>query len=539
MSARRGTLGFRILGFALPLFLVLASAIALAFEALEATRAHRRAATATLVDYADFAAFIVSNVARQEIDRRLLYAFGSLRRYDPSNGPLPPPSVVGQDPSEASRCVASRGEPSFFRLDLATGEFVAQGRTLPEAVSAHIADTLAIVARDSMVETASFGHVLGLDTGADVIAWSTLRDSTGTAFAVYAKTSCLDVSGESIFALAMRAAPALPPSLTGRQPNDSLFSLRVTDRHDRVVFASPVATDSRITGHAGPLATLGGLVVATSIRPEIADRLVIGGVPYSRVPLALLLLLLILVFAALGLVQLRRQQELIRLREQFISNVSHELRTPLQQILVFSELLRMEKIESDEERRHSIAVVERETRRLIQLVDNVLRFSRASRDRDPLLIDDVALGDVVRDTVQAFEPLARSSGARILLDAEPDIQVRADADALRRILLNLLDNAVKYGPAKQTITVTLAREGERVVLRVDDQGPGVPPADRERIFGAFRRLEREERAAIAGSGVGLAIVRDLAVRMNGTVSATDAPDGGARFIVTLPTAVQA
>jgi signal transduction histidine kinase len=240
------------------------------------------------------------------------------------------------------------------------------------------------------------------------------------------------------------------------------------------------------------------------------------------------------VSGGLAILQVRRQQELMRARERFISSVSHELRTPLQQILVFAELLRMEKLESDDERRHSLTVIERETRRLIQLVENVLAFARTSRDGVDLSREPVPLGPLVRDTVAAFEPLASASNATIRIVSIGDAVADGDADAIRRALLNLLDNAVKYGPRGQSITVTISENAGSAIVAVEDEGKGIPPGDRERIWTAFSRLEREEKAAIAGSGIGLSIVRDLVERMGGSVRVEAADGGGARFVLSLP-----
>ena len=528
------------IGLLLPLLLVLALAVVLAFEALKATRSHRRSAERTLGDYANFAAFIVSNVAQQEIDRRLLYAFAPVRRWEAASGaPLPEPSVLGQDPSEASRCAsAGLDPPTYLRLDLATDSLAVAGRDLSGTTRSWLADTLRIVARQDDA-TAVFHHIFGNAPGAGLVAWTAVRDSTGHTLALYAKTSCLLVDGRPLFDLAMHATPALPPSLTGSAPNDSLFSWRLVDPGGQVIQASVGQYASRFVGSAGPLPLLGDATLHTAIRPDLADRLVIGGIPYSRVPLALLLLVLVVLFAGLTILQVRRLHLLMRLRERFVSNVSHELRTPLQQILVFSELLRMERIESATERRQSLEIVERETRRLIELVDNVLRFSRAARGEDALRIEAVALGPLVRETVHAFEPLARARDASVRHETGSDVIALADPNALRRVLLNLLDNAVKYGPAGQTVTVSISSSDGRAVLRVDDEGPGIPLSERERIFQPFHRLEREERAAIAGSGVGLSIVRDLVTRMKGSVSAEVAPGGGARLTVTLPGTVDA
>jgi signal transduction histidine kinase len=113
--------------------------------------------------------------------------------------------------------------------------------------------------------------------------------------------------------------------------------------------------------------------------------------------------------------------------------------------------------------------------------------------------------------------------------------VRADPGALRQILLNLLDNAVKYGPREQTVRVRTERNNGRTRIVVDDQGPGIPVEDRERVWEGYFRLQRESRLAVAGSGIGLAVVRSLASEMGGQTWVEDADTGGARFIVEFET----
>lgn len=533
MNTARGDHRLRLFRFAAPLLLVLALAAGLAFQALAAERSRRTAVQRTLGDYADFAAFILASAARQELERRLLYGFGPIRGHVPAPGvPLPPPSALARDRVEANRCVASGvSSPSYIRLELPSKAMTVEGAPLPAATAAWLADTLAAAAQALDRRESLLGQMVADDHDAGVIAYSVMRDTAGTAIAAYAKTSCLFVDKQSVFGLAQ--TPVLPPTLTGGLPNDSLVSLRVTDPHGHILYASPRQYTSRVTGEEVSSPQWGQLRLTVTVRPDVADRLVIGGVGYSRMPLALLLLLLIVLFAGLAFAQLRKQQEVMRLRESFISSVSHELRTPLQQILLFSELLRMDKLEVGE-RRHSIEVVERETRRLINLVENVLRFSRASRGKDPLTIEPVALDPLVRDAMRAFELLAKANDVSIALEVERPVDAMVDANAVRRVLLNLLDNAVKYGPPGQTVTVRITANERSAVLTVDDQGPGVPPADRTRVWEPFRRLDREERAVIAGSGMGLAIVHELVERMNGTVRIEDAAGTGARFIVELP-----
>jgi signal transduction histidine kinase len=533
MSAAREP-RLRTIGLIAPLLLVLAFAIALALQAVTETRLRREAAQRTLTDYADFAAYILANVARQELERRLLYAFGPLRRYDAASGePLPPPGALAQDRAEARRCAEDGiDEPTYFRLDLARDTLDVAGAPLDPAMQRWLADTLAAEARAFTAE--QFVRQLFTDGRvSEIVAHTMLRDSAGAPLAVYGKTHCLSISGRSVFALALNATPALPPALTGGVPNDSLLSIRVTEPNGHVLYESPVQYPARIVGYLAPSPQWGGLQIAVHIRPEMADRLV-SGVPYGGPPRALFLLLMIVMFGTIAVIQVRRQLELVRMRERFVSSVSHELRTPLQQILVFSQLLRMEGLHDDAERHHSVSVIEREAQRLIQLVENVLRFARAARGDDPLVIEELPLAPFLHDTVTTFQPLAAGRGTAIVLHAEAPATVRADANALRPVLLNLLENAVKYGPPGQTVTVTVSTRAGRARITVDDQGPGITPAQRERIWRPYERLERSGDQPVTGSGMGLAIVLDLVQRMDGTVHVEDAPGAGARFVIELP-----
>jgi signal transduction histidine kinase len=117
---------------------------------------------------------------------------------------------------------------------------------------------------------------------------------------------------------------------------------------------------------------------------------------------------------------------------------------------------------------------------------------------------------------------------------DPDIVCVVDPGALRQILLNLLDNAVKYGPLGQTVTITLRRVGERARIIVDDQGPGIPAEHRSRIWEPYQRLDSAVAAAVAGSGIGLAVVKQLVALHGGGAWTEAAPGRGARFIVELP-----
>jgi signal transduction histidine kinase len=146
----------------------------------------------------------------------------------------------------------------------------------------------------------------------------------------------------------------------------------------------------------------------------------------------------------------------------------------------------------------------------------------------------VDLGALARDTIDGFAPIAAARRIAIVAELAEGQRVKADPGAVRQVLLNLLDNAVKYGPAGEPVTVSVSWDGDRARIRVDDRGPGIPADSRQRIWERFARLDRDIESAVAGSGIGLAIVAELVTSMGGLYHVQEAPGGGARFVVEIP-----
>jgi len=262
-----------------------------------------------------------------------------------------------------------------------------------------------------------------------------------------------------------------------------------------------------------------------------ADRLIIGGLPRNRVPLLIGLLVVTAGLSILALVQLRRERELVRLRADFVSGVSHELRTPLAQIRMFGETLLLNRVRSSEERHRSLEIIVQESQRLTQLIENVLQFARVDRGTAAVTPSLERLDPLLHDIVDAFEPLARSKRTTIARRIDDDIVVPVDTGALRQIVLNLLDNALKYGPAGQTIAVECRRDGDVATIAIEDQGPGVSDVDAMKIWDSFYRAAHEGSAA-GGTGIGLAIVKRL-TEMHGGRVRVERGARGARFVVEL------
>ena len=150
------------------------------------------------------------------------------------------------------------------------------------------------------------------------------------------------------------------------------------------------------------------------------------------------------------------------------------------------------------------------------------------------------LAPLVREVLEAFAPLATARQVQVRVSLDDDVVADVDRGAIRQVLINLLDNAVKYGPAGQTIAVGLARRNDErsALIWVEDQGPGIPEAERGKIWEAFHRLDRDANSAVAGSGIGLALVRNLIVAHGGSARAEAGLDGGSRFTVELPCAAR-
>ncbi len=222
------------------------------------------------------------------------------------------------------------------------------------------------------------------------------------------------------------------------------------------------------------------------------------------------------------------------MRTEFVSGVSHELRTPLAQIRWFAELLHMGKLRTEEERTRSAGIIDQEARRLTYLVENVLNFSRSEKGSNRISTSTADLDHEILEALELFAPLARARKMTIATALDASAVIALDRDAFRQVLLNLLDNAVKYGPVGQTITVGSQLAGEYARVWVEDQGPGIPNEDRHRVWEPYVRLNRAAESATGGSGIGLSVVRELVTMHGGRTRAESAPGGGARVVIELP-----
>ena len=518
---------------------MLALASTLAYQAQDAVRSHRATAEHALRDYAEFAALGFGVRVKEGLYSALEYRMSEItgRRW-PAPGTARSPfgtSHTLADDGARKTCSSDDLGMAYFRLQLKEETLATKGGCATPALRAWLADTVGLHAHTSYDKKWEWAVVVGTVEGEPrIVGYALERGAKGWPTAAYGFVEPFDTFATASLGKNVMHWPLLPTSLTGGAPNEAFLSARVTDRDGFLVFRTPAQYAERFTGTMDLPEAFGGLLVQVALNPEAAAGLVIGGLPRSRLPLLLGLVALTAALVAVALLQLRREAELNRLRGDFISNVSHELRTPLAQIRMFAETLLLGRVRSPDEHHRSLQIIDQEARRLTHLVENVLQFSRSEHRTARLTLESTELGEQVRETIEGFEPLAQTRRIDLRAEIGDGCTVRADRGALRQILLNLLDNAVKYGPVSQTVTIRLERRGDRVRLSVEDQGPGVPPVHRNRVFEPFYRLEHGTESAVAGSGIGLAVVRELVEMHGGQTWVESAAGGGARFVVELP-----
>ncbi len=561
----------RLIGTVVLLILALVVSAVLAYQAWDAARSQRTIAERTLGDYAAFADWQLTQQAKNALLTNVimsLYTPATLvDATDLERSVISPEQLKTLVHRMVSWCKCLDGVQFYFRYDWRDGTLRTTETDLSDAELAWARDTIVAYAkslpatreprtlafgptdgrtgplytRGVILSNESYALLVGERGGRpQLLVFVVARDAaTGLPVVLYGYHTEPRPFLDPVFSSIRKEKALLPPSLVHDLSPDSILSIQVTTIGGKEVYRSPGWFSNRYSVADTVENNFGNLVLRVGLREEIAERLIVGGLPADRVPMLVALFLIAAGLLTVALFNLRRQQELTRLRTEFVSGVSHELRTPLAQIRWFAELLHMGKLRSEEERRRSAAIIDQEARRLTYLVENVLDFSRGEKGTNRIALAPLDLSHEIEDVLELFAPLARARDMKLRGQLEHGLVVSADRDALRQILLNLLDNAVKYGPPGQTITVGGESAGDRVRIYVEDQGPGIPHEDRQRVWEPYVRLGRAAESATGGSGIGLSVVRELVSLHHGRARVEGAPGGGARMVIELPHAAHA
>lgn len=244
------------------------------------------------------------------------------------------------------------------------------------------------------------------------------------------------------------------------------------------------------------------------------------------------------VFVMSDITRLRRLETV---RKDFVANVSHELKTPITSIKGFVETLLNSPSANEEERKRFLQIIEKHANRLSSIIDDLLTLARleeqeGERTQKPLKREDVNINEIVSSAIEFCGPRAHSK--EILVDYSPKRSVTATVNRslIEQAVINILDNAIKYTEPNTTVSLMAEEKPTSVRIMVSDQGPGVSPEHKDRIFERFYRVDKARSRVEGGTGLGLAIVKHIAVVHGGQVGVETTPGKGATFWLEIPKA---
>lgn len=284
-------------------------------------------------------------------------------------------------------------------------------------------------------------------------------------------------------------------------------------------------------------AELGRIAPAWRINAGLAGRSTAAVAREQRLRATWLLALVLVALAAAIALAVRaalRELAVAELRSEFVAGVSHELKTPLALVRLYSESLEEGRVRPDR-RAEYYRVLRRESRRLSEMVDNLLDFSRIESGRWKPAPRLESVRGVVEAALEEHARQFQDGGFQVRASfPEGDVLAEVDAASLSRAIGNLLDNSVKYSGASREIGVSLAERGGFAIVEVADRGIGIAPADRPRVFDKFFRSSAAEVRAIRGTGIGLSIAREIAAAHGGAIELESEPGVGSRFRIRIP-----
>lgn len=220
-------------------------------------------------------------------------------------------------------------------------------------------------------------------------------------------------------------------------------------------------------------------------------------------------------------------------RRDFVANVSHELRTPVSIIQANTETLLLGALDEPAQARRFLDAIRRNAERLGQLISDLLDISRIEAGKYAIEMRPLSIASVARSVSKSVSESCRRRGVTLEISVDPELRVRADAGALEQVLVNLVENAVKYGPEGGTVELAAVEQGAAVRIEVRDEGPGIALAHRRRVFERFYRVDPGRSRNMGGTGLGLAIVKNLSEAMGGDVGVDLREPRGSCFWVRL------
>jgi two-component system phosphate regulon sensor histidine kinase PhoR len=313
--------------------------------------------------------------------------------------------------------------------------------------------------------------------------------------------------------------------------------VNVIDEDGRVVFGPPLRGGDFTVGRPFPTTLYNWRLQVT-----LASAQELGARVERRRVLEMIMVglscVVVIAGMAVVIVAAERERRLSALKSDFVANVSHELKTPLSLVRMFGELLLSGRVASDDKRREYLQIIVNESERLTALIENVLDFAKFERGKSAFEFREGDVGQAVARAADVYRYRAEREGVEVEVAVDPQLPATMfDERALELLLMNLLDNALKYAKEGKRVLIEVRAAKTGLELRVTDKGPGVPPGERRRIFDRFVRGSAGAEKQVRGSGIGLALVKHIAESHGGKAWVESELGEGSTFIVTLPVRV--
>ncbi len=274
--------------------------------------------------------------------------------------------------------------------------------------------------------------------------------------------------------------------------------------------------------------TLGIRTNGSSLQSVIQER--------TTTNLILLIALDVILVIAIILVfqNVKREVQLAQNKADFVSNVSHEIRTPLALISMFAETLEMGRVKSEEKKIEYYGIISKETHRLSGIVNKILNFSQMEANKKTLNLETLHAGTELKEILKTYDFHLTNKGFNYSLQNGDDVWIRADKEAFVEVIINLIDNAIKYSTDKKQLEISTGTENDYGTIAVKDHGVGISTMDQKHIFDKFYRVSSGNLAKSRGTGLGLSLVKQLMTAQRGKILVSSKPGEGSTFTLYFP-----
>lgn len=242
----------------------------------------------------------------------------------------------------------------------------------------------------------------------------------------------------------------------------------------------------------------------------------------------------IIIGSIINIEDITEKVKLENMRSDFVANVSHELKTPLTSISGFVETLKLNENIDINTRNRFLGIIESESNRLKRLIDDILLLSFIEKQENTIQ-DNVSIYEVFIEVYDMTSYMAKSKNIRLLYEfKDKKLKILGNRDHIKQVFLNLVDNAIKYTPENRDVNISVFSENNKIVIKVSDQGVGIPAEDIDRIFERFYRVDKARSREVGGTGLGLAITKHIVKSLGGTISVKSEFGKGSEFTVVIP-----